>query len=100
MDTKELTKQAAEAVAADMVRRPPSGSDGIWRFDGVIRPILGKVAERTKEFWNEVEREARRQNAGKDAWDPGGYGVVASYAQTHAAFAVPGFAGARRNFMT
>jgi hypothetical protein len=39
-------------------------------------------------------------NAKKDTWDRGGYGIVASFAQTQAAFATPGFAEARSKYMT
>lgn len=95
-----LIDSAAQAVALDMAARPPRASDGIWRFDAVLRPILGVTGDHPKEFWNELERRARARNAGKDAWDPGGYGVVASYASTMGAFATPGFAEARRKHMS
>ncbi len=97
-DIDTLITAAATDVALDMERRPPSGSDGIWRFNRLIERVF--ASPKTKEFWAEVERRCRARNAGNDTWHPGGFGIVASFAQTKAAFATPGFAEARRNFMT
>lgn len=98
MDTNQLIDQAAKAVAEDMARRAPSGADGIWRFDRIVEGVLGK--EHNQETWRAMERRARELNARKDTWDRGGYGIVASFAQTKAAFATPGFAEARSKYMT
>lgn len=45
---------------------------------------------------SELEKAARALNAGRETWDRTGYGIVASYAQTRAAYATPGFAEARK----
>lgn len=98
-DVDELVEQAKKAVEADMKQRPPSVKDGIWRFDRIIDTVFG-TARRDKEFWLEVERIARKKNVGARFGSWTGYSVVASYAQSKAAYATPGFAAARRRFMS
>lgn len=97
-ETEGLIKAAALAVEQDMKRRPIAGAS-IYRFDRIIGKVFGD-SKRSREFWLDVERQCRVKNAGKDTWDAAGYGIVASFAQTIAAYATPGFAAARRNYMT
>jgi hypothetical protein len=98
MDTNQIVDQAAKAVAEDMERKASSGSDGIWRFDRILEGVFG-AEPRSKEVWREIERRARECNSKKDTWDRGGYGIVASFAQTKAAYATLGRLKVRK-FMT
>lgn len=99
-DIDTLITQAATSVKEDMETRPVTGADGIWRFDRICESQFGKGYNHPKEFWLEVEKRARKLNAGKDTWDRAGFGIVASFAQTRAAYATPGFAEARSKYMT
>lgn len=99
-DVHKCVDIAASIVARDMKARPVSEKDGIWRFDMALRNYFGGAHYRPREFWLEVERQARAKNAGKDTWDSAGYGIVASFASTTAAYATPGFAEARSKYMT
>ena len=101
MDTFEkLVDAAAGAVKKSMEERPVKDSDGIWRFDLILRTVLGHMSYRSKEDWHKIQEIAWKKNFKKETWDREGYGIVASFAQTNAAYATPGFAEARRNFMT
>lgn len=81
-----------------MIKKPPSAKDGIWRFNRILDLIFNEPI--SKESWFEIENQARKLNSGKDTWDQSGYGIVASYAQNKGAYATPGFASARRNYMS
>lgn len=101
MDILEMLVDAAAAKCAkSMKERPVKSSDGIWRFDLILRTVLGHSSYRSKETWLEIYELAMRKNFMKDTWDQNGYGIVAAYAQNNAAYVTPGFAAARRNFMT
>jgi hypothetical protein len=99
-DIDRLIDDAASIVARDMERRPVSARDGIWRFDRALRDFFGETRAHPREFWIEIYNRAFIKNAGKDTWDSAGYGIVASFAQTIAAYATPGFIAARRDYMT
>ena len=99
-DIDVLIKQAATAVNQDMERRPVTGADGIWRFDRILERQFGQTHNHPKEFWLEVQERAYQLNSGQDTWSPAGFGIVASFAQTRAAFATPGFAEARSRYMS
>ena len=96
-DIATLVDAAALAVKQDMERKPVTGADGIWRFDRVCEQVIGK---RDRETLRAIERVAREKNARRDTWDREGFGIVASFAQTKAAFMTPGFAEARSKYMT
>lgn len=87
---------AATAVKNDIVQRPIKPSDGMWRFDKIIDSVIDPNVERQPRFWENVMIAASRLNAGKDTWDPEGYGIVASYANTKTAYSQLGFRKARR----
>ena len=92
-EIRDIVDVAAGLVEKDMVERPPTAKDGIWRFDRLLGEIFG---DRPREFWVAVEAEARSRR-GK-SWS--GYDIVASYAGAQKAFLTPGFGEARRKYMS
>lgn len=98
VDTSSLVDQAISAVESDIRRRAPTDADGIWRFDKILDGIL-KTVPRDKAFWLAIERDARRKSGGDRSGGWTGGGIVASYAQTKGAYATPGFAADRRDYM-
>ena len=98
MDVIEtLVDIASEAVEQDMLLKPTSGSDGIWRFDRILAGVFGT---RDKEFWLACADLAYKKNIGAPFGKWTGYSVTASYASCRAAYATPGFAEARSKYMT
>jgi hypothetical protein len=92
---RNLVEQAKNAVEADMAQKPVTSADGIWRFDAILRKIFGS---QDREFYIQAEKIARAANKGFGTWT--GYDVTASFCQTTAAYMTPGFAEARRKYMS
>lgn len=94
VEIQQQVKDAAVLVAADMSRRPVTASDGIWRFDNLLRDFFGELS---RETWREISQVACIQNAARDTWNSSGYGIVWSYAEKQLAFKTPGFFDALRS---
>jgi hypothetical protein len=93
----EIVAKLVALVAEDIVARPVTSRDGIWRFDNVIRDGLAdscSVGLLTRDDYAQMAKIARASDGGWVHWAPAM--IVASFMETKAAFMTPGFLEARR----